>query len=95
MREKRIHHLKGEYFTPIMPDGFIGRPWDNVYTLKDISFENKLYFLFSNDISLTCDKSSDFFFIFNSVFIIINDNATLCFNSNSILNKREKNIIKG
>jgi len=52
MKNEKFYQLKGKKFTPILPDGFIGRPWDNLYTIKNISSEKELLFLFSDDICL-------------------------------------------
>jgi len=90
MNNNDLCDLKKSTFTPIMPDGFIGKPWDNYYVLKDFSFENGLCFSFSDNIYLVCDKSSYYFRVFNSIFIIINNSAKLYFKLTPNFNKEYK-----
>ena len=79
---KPIHSLVGEIFCPIFPDGFLGRPWDDIFELKNIVIneagEQKITFIFDR-FTLELGKGHQIFTLKKNIFIIIGDYALMTF----------------
>lgn len=76
-----MDHLKrfiNTSFLAVFPHGWIGRPWDNVYTLEEIRNEqDSIILALSGGIKISFGKNSQLIFLKNSlIFVGININVS-------------------
>lgn len=78
---------KGEY-TIITPEGFIGRPWDTVYELRETVIDELYHITFTGGVKFTFDRTNQFHFFKSSLFIIIEQPSLLKLGVETVLNRR-------
>ncbi len=78
--------LKGEYAI-FIPEGSIGRPFDEVYELRETIIDEQYEIIFIGGIRFLFDTQNQFHFYKNSLFVVVQEPSILILGIETVLNR--------